>query len=95
MTGREFVRELMGERDVTIAQLARTLGITQQTLWARVSNKASQDLNLPVFFETVQALDYEIVVRPKHEKYVGGEEHVLNIEKASNANGRGRPKKEK
>ena len=95
MTGKDVIRELMEERGITNAQLAEKMGVTQAVVWARLSNEVAKDVTLPIFYEMARALDYEVVVRPRHEKYVDGTEHILDIEVQASKTRTGRPKKTK
>lgn len=93
MTGKEIIKKLMEEKDVTNAQLAKRLGVTQATMWARLNYKNVKDVSLGVFFETIEALGYEIVIREKRET---GEprEMSVKIDEPAVEERRGRPKKE-
>lgn len=95
MTGKDIIKEIMDERGITNAQLAEHLGVTQATMWARLNTKAEKDMQLYTFYEMINAMDYEIVLRPKNERYVGGEERVAEIDALVTAKPkkRGRPRK--
>ena len=93
MTGRDLLKELMAERRVTNAQLAERVGIPQTTMWARLNSSAEGDMQLCTFCEMVNALDYELVIRPKGKEYVGGSERVVFVRMAQTAKKRGRPRK--
>lgn len=67
MTGREIVKGLMDREGLTNVQLANRLGVTQATMWARLNNKSEKDFQLSVFYEMIDALGYEIVLRKKSE----------------------------
>lgn len=93
MTGKELIKELMEEREVTNAQLAKRLGVTQATLWARLNYKNVKDISLAFFSEMVEALGYEMVLR---EKKSAAEiaERVVHVDDGGIEDKRGRPRKD-
>lgn len=93
MTGKDIVKNLMEKEDVTNAQLARRLDITQATLWARLNYKNVKDISLSVFEEMVEALGYEIVLRKKLEAQ-STDEVVVKVDASEIEERRGRPRKE-
>lgn len=93
MTGKDIVKNLMEKEDVTNAQLARRLDITQATLWARLNYKNVKDISLSVFEEMVEALGYEIVLRKKLEAQ-STDEVVVKVDASEMEERRGRPRKE-
>lgn len=90
MTGKDIVKEIMAEEDVTNAQLANRIGVTQATMWARLNNQSAKDLQLSVFNEMLEALGYELVVRKKVIT-TDPVEKVLHLDEAK-PEGRGRPR---
>lgn len=93
MTGKDIIKDLMEERGTTNVQLAEKLGITSATIWARLNNESDRDMQLYTFYEMVRALDYDIVIRPRKEKYVDGEERVVELHALSDIRKKGRPRK--
>lgn len=77
MTGKEIVLQIMEDRGVTQAQLGKRLGLNRGAVWARLNTDVTKDMMLTIFNEMANALDYEVVLRPKNERYVGGKEYVL------------------
>ena len=43
MTSKELIKTLMTEHDITNAEMAKTLGITQAALWDRLNPKKSDN----------------------------------------------------
>ena len=92
MTGKDIIKDLMEKQDVTNAQLANRLGLTQATMWARLNNQSAKDLQLSVFYEMLDALGYEIVIRKKQVQEEQ-EEMTISIDEPVKPEGRGRPRK--
>lgn len=65
MNGREIIKELMKEQEITQAELARILNITPATLWDRLNNKKRKGISLELFEEILNALGYEIEIKLK------------------------------
>ena len=93
MTGKDVIKELMEREDVTNAQLARRLNVTQATLWARLNYKNVKDIALSMFGEMVEALGYEIVLRKKAPE-CADEGIVVRVDAGEIEDKRGRPRKE-
>lgn len=92
MTGKDIIKDLMEREEVTNAQLARRLNVTQATLWARLNYKNVKDIALSMFGEMVDALGYEIVLRKKTAVETK-EEVVVKIDTNDVEEKRGRPRK--
>lgn len=92
MTGKDIIKDLMEREEVTNAQLARRLNVTQATLWARLNYKNVKDIALSMFGEMVDALGYEIVLRKK-TAVDAPEEVVVKIDTNDVEEKRGRPRK--
>ena len=90
MTGKEIIKMLMEEETVTNAQLAKKLGITQATMWARLNNQSAKDLPLTVFTEMLNALGYDMVIRKG--KTENAKDIIAQIDAPTKAETRGRPK---
>ncbi|MCQ2457343.1 MAG: hypothetical protein MJ142_01270 [Clostridia bacterium] len=77
-------------------QLANKLGVTQATMWARLNNKSDRDIQLSVFYEMVDALGYDLVLRKKtdgtEEQFAEVEEYYVEIDIPTNPKRRGRPR---
>ena len=80
MSGKEVLLMILQERGLTKTQLGNKLGLSRAAVWGRLDTSVAKDVTLATFNEMANALDYEVVLRPKHEKYVDGEEHVLKLE---------------
>lgn len=92
MTGKDIIKSLMKEEDVTNAQLANSLGITQATMWARLNYQGAKDLPLAVFSEMIGALGYEIVIRKSGATDGEKREMMFQIDAPLREEGRGRPR---
>jgi len=92
MTGKDIIKKLMEEENVTNVVLAERIGVTQATMWARLNNTNAKDLPLAVFGEMLSALGYEMVVRRKDDDGGDRNAQVVVLDEATKPEGRGRPK---
>lgn len=65
MTAKEFVKTLMVEKDVSNAEMANALGITQAALWDRLNPKKTNNMTIGKLNDMLSKLGYELVVREK------------------------------
>lgn len=73
MTGREIIKHIMKHQGITNATLANRLEITQAALWDRLDTqprkgKPRKDIPVSLLAETVQSLDYKVVVVPSNTR---------------------------
>lgn len=67
MEARNIIKQIMSNKKVTNAELARTLGVTQATIWDRLNNKKGRrDIPVSLLNEMLSALDCQIVITPKN-----------------------------
>lgn len=64
MTSKELIKTLMIEKNVTNAEMAKTLGITQAALWDRLNPKKSDNTTVTKLNAMLNALGYKIQVVP-------------------------------
>lgn len=64
MTSKELIKTLMTEHDVTNAEMAKTLGITQAALWDRLNSKKSDNTTVAKLGDMLSVMGYKIVVVP-------------------------------
>ena len=65
MEAREIIKDIMSTDEVTKAELARRLAITQATVWDRLNNKKGRkDIPVSLLKTMLGALGYKIVVVP-------------------------------
>lgn len=65
MEAREIIKDIMSTDEVTNAELARRLDITQATVWDRLNNKKRRkDIPVSLLKTMLSALGYKIVVVP-------------------------------
>lgn len=64
MTSKELIKMLMNERDMTNADMAKQLGISQAALWDRL-NKQSNNMSIAKMNSMLELLGYKIVLIPK------------------------------
>lgn len=65
MTAKELVKTLMVEEDVSNAEMANALGITQAALWDRLNPKKTNNMTIGKLNDMLSKLGYELVVREK------------------------------
>lgn len=65
MTTKELVKTLMVEKDVSNAEMANALGITQAALWDRLNPKKTNNMTIGKLNDMLSKLGYELVVREK------------------------------
>ena len=76
MKGREIVKTIMEQTNVSNAQLAHRLGTSLATMWDRINSKKVKDIPLSTLNEMVRALDYKIVIVPAN-KQVKSDEYLV------------------
>lgn len=64
MTSKELIKMLMSEKDMTNADMAKQLGISQAALWDRL-NKQSNNMSIAKMNSMIELLGYKIVLIPK------------------------------
>lgn len=64
MTGKEIVKNIMEQQNVSNAELAHTVKIKPTAMWDRLNNTNSKDLNVSLLDDMVRALGYKIQVVP-------------------------------
>lgn len=65
MTGKELIKNLMTEKKVTNADMARALGISQAALWDRLNPKKTNNMTIVNLSKMLEQLGYEIIVKEK------------------------------
>lgn len=65
MTAKELVKTLMVEKDMSNAEMANALGITQAALWDRLNPKKTNNMTIGKLNDMLSKLGYELVVREK------------------------------
>lgn len=64
MTSKELIKTLMTEHDITNAEMAKTLGITQAALWDRLNTKKSDNTTVKKLGDMLNVMGYKIIVVP-------------------------------
>lgn len=65
MTAKELVKTLMVEKEMSNAEMANALGITQAALWDRLNPKKTNNMTIGKLNDMLSKLGYELVVREK------------------------------
>lgn len=64
MTSKELIKTLMTEHDITNAEMAKALGITQAAFWDRLNPKKSDNTTVTKLNDMLSIMGYKIVVIP-------------------------------
>ena len=64
MKFRDAIREILSHKSITQSGLAKTLGVAQTTLAARLSQ---ENISLKTLRETLKPLGYKVVIMPETE----------------------------
>lgn len=72
MTGKEIVRAIMEEKNVSNAELAHQVGIKPTAMWDRLNNTNSKDLNVSLLSGMLRVLGYKIQIVPYNKKTAEG-----------------------
>lgn len=64
MTSKEIIKEIMKNKNVSNASMAKDLGMTQAALWERLNSKKSDNLSINSLNEMLDILGYEVVIVP-------------------------------
>lgn len=65
MTGREIMKTIMEEKNLTNAALAHDLGLTIAAMWDRVNTSKSRDISSAILAQTLDAMGYTLAAVPK------------------------------
>lgn len=70
MDARDIIKLIMKKKEITNAELARRLSITQATLWDRLNNrKGRRDIPVSLLSEMLTALDCKVVILDGDDQY--------------------------
>lgn len=72
MTGKEIVRAIMEEQNVSNAELAHKVSIKPTAMWDRLNNTNSKDLNVALLGDMLRALGYKIQIVPYNKQTPDG-----------------------
>lgn len=73
MTAKELVKTLMGNKNISNAQMASALNITQAALWDRLNPKKTNNMTVQKLNSMLNQMDCELIIRDK----TSGQEHVV------------------
>ena len=69
MNGREIIKAIMEQRDISNIEYAKELGITRAAIWDRLDTKKSRkDIPVSMLSTMVGILGYKVVVVPIESK---------------------------
>ena len=65
MNGREIIKAIMEQRDISNIEYARELGVTRAAIWDRLDTKKSRkDIPVSMLSTMAKVLGYKVVVVP-------------------------------
>ena len=64
MTGKEIVKAIMEQQEISNAELAHKVGIKPTAMWDRLNNTNSKDLNVALLGDMLRVLGYKIQIVP-------------------------------
>ena len=65
MTTREIIKDIMSTKNMTNADMANILGLSQQAFWDRINSKRNKSITVSKMNEMLKILGYELVVMPR------------------------------
>ncbi len=77
MKGRDIIKEIMKRKNVSNADMASRLDITQAALWDRLNTKKTKDIPVSTLNDMARVLDYKVVVVPRSSR-VSDESFVID-----------------
>ena len=72
MTGKEIVKAIMEQQEVSNAEMAHKVGIKPTAMWDRLNNTSSKDLNVSLLNDMLRALGYKIQIVPFNKQTPDG-----------------------
>lgn len=78
MNAKEIVKSLMQKKDVTNADMAAALQITQAALWDRLNPKKTDNMTVNKLNAMLRILGYEIVIMPRGKAHRFDESYVVD-----------------
>lgn len=74
MTAKEIVKTLMGNKNISNAQMASALNITQAALWDRLNPKKTNNMTVQKLNSMLNQMDCELIIRDKNS----GQEYTVD-----------------
>lgn len=65
MNARQIIKELMASKNITNADMAHRLSITQAALWDRLNTKKTKDIPVSTLCEMLAVMDYDVIIVPR------------------------------
>ena len=72
MTLKRILKSIMLAQEISQAKLAKRLGISTQTMWARLDASSGKELATGKAVDTLAALDYKLVAMPTDARIPDG-----------------------
>ncbi len=71
MKARDIIKELMDEKNVSIAEMARSMEISNQNVWNTLSGSYSKSIQVDKLVKFLDRLNYKLVIVPYNSKISG------------------------
>lgn len=68
MRGRAILKEVMKIKDLSNADLAKRLNVSNATIWERLNNKNVKDIPVSLLAQMLRAMDYKVMVVPNNTR---------------------------
>ena len=65
MNARNIIKTLMASKNITNADMAHRLSITEAALWDRLNTKKAKDIPVSTLCEMLAVMDYDVVILPR------------------------------
>ena len=72
MRGRDILKEVMTEKSLSNAELAKRLNVSNATIWERLNNKNVKDMPVSLMTTMLRAMDYKVIVVPANTRLPEG-----------------------
>ena len=95
MNGREIIKEIMEETGVSNAKLAKAIGVSPATMWARLNSVNVKDIPLTSFCDMLDKLGFEVVVREREKPKKPIAERVVTVDEGALEERRGKSRSRK
>jgi len=76
MTGRETIGQIIKDQNKTVAEFAKSCGLSTAAMWERLYGPKQKDIPLSMFNDMLRVLGYKIFVVPHNARVTSGSYYV-------------------
>lgn len=76
MTGRETISQIIKDQNKTVAEFAKSCGLSTAAMWERLYGPKQKDIPLSMFNDMLRVLGYKIFVVPHSARVTIGSYYV-------------------